>query len=371
MTVYVLGAGASKHAGYPLASEMGVRLFEWMKEQVGSERNYPAVADLLEQAFGQCDEIEDLLTRAQQLIDEAPRLAESLNKRFGPCKGIKDGVAQVQQLCREYETGLQDQGVLRSLVEQQLGKLPDAVRDWFSEIRSKHVAEAYAQFATNRVQPGDCILTFNYDASVERSLNAAGKWRVGDGYGFDANGFPRGSVVKVLKLHGSVGWLALASGLPAPGSSKAVSLVFADTRPAIPSSELAFLGYSSVSDPLFASASPAAPLLIMPARKKEFVLETGGESEWGWFWDGLWSKAADALRQADRIAICGYSMLPVDERAHNMLLEAPSKNAEIVVVSGEKRGKEIVEEYQSRGYKLAETAEAFHFEDWVGSSINP
>ena len=98
MTVYVLGAGASKHAGYPLASEMGVRLFEWMKEQVGSERNYPAVADLLEQAFGQCDDIEDLLTRAQQLIDEAPRLAESLNKRFGPCKGIKTALLKCSKL---------------------------------------------------------------------------------------------------------------------------------------------------------------------------------------------------------------------------------------------------------------------------------
>jgi hypothetical protein len=351
---------------------MGAELFTWMKGQVSSVHDYPAAAELLEKTFGRCDDIEYLLTCVQQLIDEGHTVAESLQNRFGPSDniGIEESFAQVRQLIHDYKNGVQDEGILRSLVEQQRGKLPDAVRQWFSEIRVKHKAEAYARFATSVAQSGDCVLTFNYDASVERELRLAGKWEVGDGYDFDVHGFPRGSGVKVLKLHGSVGWLALASGLPAPSSSSRLSQVFADGRPAIPSDELEFLGYDGLSDPIFPVASPAAPLLIMPAKKKEFFFETGNEHEWSWFWDGLWGKAADALRQADRIAICGYGMLPIDERAHVMLLAAPSKNAEIVVVSGERRTKEIVDEYQRRGYTGAVASEAAHFEDWVCGSAS-
>jgi hypothetical protein len=53
MTVYVLGAGASKHAGYPLAGEMCMPLFAWMRKQVNSPpNNYPAAAQFLEEAVG-------------------------------------------------------------------------------------------------------------------------------------------------------------------------------------------------------------------------------------------------------------------------------------------------------------------------------
>ncbi len=362
MTVYVLGAGASKHAGYPLAGNMGAPLFAWMRKQVNSPNSYPAVAQFLEETLGQCDNIESLLSRAQILIDRGETVGESLPKRLGAGESFEGRVAQVVRLAVEaHENAVPP----RSLVQHHHGKLREALRDWFVELREPGVGRSYACFANHVVKPADWVLTFNYDSSVERELRLTGKWDIGDGYGFDVDGFPRGSVVNVLKLHGSAGWLALASGLPAPGSSKGEPRVFADPRPAFPSSELEFLGYRSVSDPMFPVASPVEPLLIMPDKKKRFWIDTGGDPEWGWFWQGLWDKAADALRRTDRIVICGYSMPAVDEMARDLLLDAPNKSAEIVVLSGKTRTKQIVDEYQRKGYARAVASRESYFEDWV------
>ncbi len=183
MTVYVLGAGASKHAGYPLAREAGTELFKWMKRQTRPDPNYPAIAESMETMFGQIDDLEFLLTR------------------LGECT-------------REREGGTWDQRAKGTNAEYWRGRLKQSIPLWFEEIRKAHVANSYARFANYVIEPGDCIVTFNYDASLERELKHVCKWEIGDGYGFDMDGFPRGSLAKVQKMHGSAGWLALASGLP-------------------------------------------------------------------------------------------------------------------------------------------------------------
>jgi hypothetical protein len=61
MTTYVIGAGASFHAGYPLASSMGSSLFQWMKNQTtakGYASQYPAAARCMEERLGPPDNIE-------------------------------------------------------------------------------------------------------------------------------------------------------------------------------------------------------------------------------------------------------------------------------------------------------------------------
>ena len=333
MTVYVLGAGASKHAGYPLAREMGAGLLAWMNRQTDPSFNYAWAAEWLQDTFVQADDLEDLLTRVGQLV-------------------------------QDYKNGTQAQRTMRANAEDARGRLKQAIGGWFAEIREPRAAQSYACFASRVVEPGDRILTFNYDASLERELKAVGKWHIGDGYGFDVDEFPKGSLVKVLKLHGSAGWLALTSGLPMGGSSRSVSRVFADARPAVGSRELEFLGYSGL-DPAFGGSPGAERVMIMPASKKEFFFEAGGEREWDWFWDDLWNQASEALRQANRVTICGYSMLRVDERACDVLLNEPNKDAQIIVMSGKRRTGEIVEEYQDLGYKGAVAAKELYFEDWV------
>ena len=105
----------------------------------------------------------------------------------------------------------------RALFAQYKGALGDALRGWFREIRENPAME-YAIFAKDFVQPGDTIITFNYDDSLERELARAGKWDVSAGYGFEIGGLRGESAVRVLKLHGSINWLVSIFGGQSKGS---------------------------------------------------------------------------------------------------------------------------------------------------------
>src|SRR5262249_3239997 len=159
-------------------------------------------------------------------------------------------------------------------------------------------AEAYEQFASETVQPGDAIISFNYDVSLERELARTNKWSIGDGYGFDIPEFPKHSAVKIYKLHGSVNWLAvLFQGLTAGPTFFRSDNIFG-IRPVFPSDELQFLGYSDLTDPAFKKPAAAVPVMIMPTRSKEFFFGTNVGQQWEWFWNQLWKQAAVALKKS-------------------------------------------------------------------------
>lgn len=64
MTVYVLGAGASKHVGYPLASTMGAELIAWMSKR----EEYRYTAEFIKEKFGNSPNIEDVITSLDAYI---------------------------------------------------------------------------------------------------------------------------------------------------------------------------------------------------------------------------------------------------------------------------------------------------------------
>src|ERR1700722_5661721 len=65
-TVYVMGAGASKHVGYPLISGMGRQLFEWMAAY--PDGMFSGSVDLLVERFGENPNIETVITEIGSLI---------------------------------------------------------------------------------------------------------------------------------------------------------------------------------------------------------------------------------------------------------------------------------------------------------------
>jgi len=341
MTTYVLGAGASLNAGYPLAKTMATDLLRWMKRPTHDPDSYagryPATAHFFEESFAPVENVEDLVTAIYKLIGE-------------------------------YENGTREQRARRALIANEYGVLKNAVCAWFAEIRQGEAltSSAYQDFARNIVVPGDCIITFNYDVSLERELRKAGRFEVGDGYGFPIEGLPGKSDTKVLKLHGSTSWLALLFGGMTSGFFKSQPGSTLSERPVIAKNELSFLGYADAVDRRFGKGGAALPVMIFPARSKEFYFATNTGIEYAEFWDDLWRQAKKALESAARIVICGYSLLSVDERARKHLLNAPKKDAEIVVASGEDTGR-IVGDYREAGYARAVAADEVFFQKWVAS----
>src|ERR1039458_246708 len=340
MTTYVLGAGASCDAGYPLAKTMASELLQWMKRPTRDPDSYaaryPAAARFFEESFAPVENVEDLVTAIHKLIDE-------------------------------YENGTREQRARRALVANEYGVFKNAVREWFAEIQHgvALTSSAYRDFARNIVAKGDCIVTFNYDVSLERELRLAGRFEVGDGYGFPIEGLPGRSETKVLKLHGSTNWLALLFGGTTSGFSAFQPGSTLGARPAIPKNELSFLGYVDAVDPAFGKGGAALPVMIFPAWSKDFYFAANTGIEYVGFWDDLWDhQAAAALQSADRVVVCGYSLLSVDERARKLLLNGPRKDAEIAIASG-KDTERIVGDYRAAGYARAAAANEVLFQNWV------
>jgi len=334
-TTYVLGAGASRHAGYPLACEMGKALLEEMLKSTDGQGQ--AYAEYLIDNFGSQFNIEDLITELQTRIET-----------------LKSSTTAQDKI--EY-----------GRLGTRLGYLSTALRTWFCKIRTGK-AHAYAQFAESIVRPGDVVISFNYDDSLERELKRVGKWDISRGYGFDLGSVIEPSAVLILKLHGSINWLVSLFGGATPGSVFAVpgNSSLGD-RPVIHRADLEYLGYQEFSGYTYQSGG-AFPCLILPGRTKQFFYDTSFGQEFAEFWAFIWSQAARALNQTDRIVICGYSLLPVDRRACKLLLKEPKKDMPVSVVSGS-QSERIAANFKDAGFRNVTASSEGHFEGWCTAQL--
>jgi hypothetical protein len=297
---YVLGAGASRDVGYPLASEMGGQLFDYM---LASEDAFSrASAEYLIDRFGKSTNFEDLITELFRRTNELTEATDS------------------------------DRKAERMRLGNRRGRMVDCLRQSFREIHI-NPAPLYADFSQRIVNPGDVVITFNYDDSLERELKKCGKWEVGRGYGFWLGEDNAPSEISVLKLHGSINWLVSLFGGAAAGAFIVNPESSMGNHPVMHQADLEFLGYKDFRGRTY-NGGGAIPCLILPGRKKQFFYDTSLGNEFESFWDHLWSQAAEALKSSDKIVILGYSLLPVDERACSLLLKKPKKATPVEVVSG-------------------------------------
>jgi hypothetical protein len=151
MTTYVLGAGASFHAGYPLCSELWPKMATWVIE-----------SPPLDSGFRQAIEI-----------------VSALN---GP-------VVDTEAMFTNLDLG---QGAFRPLTEDQRNKLRgnirQCLRSFFKSVSDEgRAAPLYEAFA-KKLKKGDVVVTFNYDVSLENELIRAQKFGIRNGYGSSLEG---------------------------------------------------------------------------------------------------------------------------------------------------------------------------------------
>jgi hypothetical protein len=331
VVTYVLGAGASLDAGYPLASNLGEALREW-------------------------------IYRTKPVNDDSRICIDQMIELYG-------GLGNLEEILTDLDTCLPGSRAATLPTHIRPYLLPAfrwSIREFFNDLRERPAhLHLYKRLAHERVHLGDVVITFNYDVACERQLKQAGLWEIGDGYGFSIrlDALPP-SRVKVLKLHGSTNWFGQMFG-GKRGTSQ-YSDVYGPGPVIFFRADLEFLGYPTELRDRRASADEAAghAAMIMPTLHKSFFEQTAFGREWEPFWNDLWGMAGSALAASDKIVIIGYGMASVDEKARELMLRESNRDAHIAIFCAGK-STAICNEFKSRGYQRVETFGEGRFEDFL------
>ena len=169
------------------------------------------------------------------------------------------------------------------------------------------------------LNPGDTILSFNWDLLHEAALWRAGKWHFADGYGFRCRDAPEEahSPIKILKLHGSVNW---AQESPT------------DVLAEIEHKKDFFDGAVDDRQTYGKRAGNwnMGRYLIVPSYMKDLSANR--------LFLRLWGHARAALRQADEIIVIGFSLNQADAAARDLFataLDQRSPTPRVMIISPE------------------------------------
>ena len=341
MTTYVLGAGAS-HPVYPLASKLlqdisahitgcgncfnrfdyadWPKVMAWLREN----RN-----PLLRQAYenGNIEQIFTVLDLAESLLDDS--LIDILRASKKGADAVAAAEASHKKLAAETSEYQHKRRILMWALE---AFFQDRHYKDYAEFNSKQweTLRAFGQL----LQPGDTVVTFNYDTSVERVLLELGKWSPSDGYGerlvFQKSRYDKATVaftdsqVKVLHLHGAVGWyrkpsvrqdFPMETGGAIPPEARTPAPI--ETKISIDPIVLRDFGILSAVDASMPERPPDEyQILLHPSFLKDYAGEENGNP----VFIRMWRMAAEALRSANRVVIIGYSLPPADSAAWTLLL---------------------------------------------------
>ena len=235
MRVYILGAGFSLHAGYPLANG----LIDEMDKFVKSDRN--ADAELksqwaeMQHMLANCDGSDAL----HAAVKEAYRLGnvEALISFLDAVRNVGYASAErdVHKNIAAKNAGValtddhfQDSDKFRSNSEVETkirSCLVNSLIAYFEWRNHEDTTSGLAsqwklihEFCDQRLRPGDAIISFNYDCSLERVLLQQGRFSVKYTENWPNIQFLVPNVIQpkhaaknkgeilLLKLHGSVGW---------------------------------------------------------------------------------------------------------------------------------------------------------------------
>jgi hypothetical protein len=323
MTTYVLGAGASYHAGFPLCSALWSQMVFWVLDSQ-PEPTYRQAVDTVVALNGPVTDVEEMFTN------------------------LDSGRGVFEALAEDHRTGLK-RAIRRCL------------RDYFKSITRQSLNAPLYATPADKVSTGDRIITFNYDVSLENALISARRFGVKNGYGrtFVATWDEPDSEITVLKLHGSINWIGSIFGGLSQGFGCFVNSL--GDRPFVDNTESCLPTYTSrVLDTRLRGGGIAneAPTLILPTYEKKYMVSTSVGYEWGDFYESLWAQAAESLESSDRIVMIGYSMPPADTRARSLLLWANNKRAEVLLFcSGANEA--LKNEFENHGFGRVTSVGAF------------
>jgi hypothetical protein len=323
MRVLILGAGASNKAGYPLARNLidAVGTEARVTQNVTFQDAWKFWENYRDNTSGL---IRSLVHSSNpEIVLSVPDLFEitiEAEDQHQFEKALKNLEEQTDESITEYKSYLDSDSriQLQAAVSARYRFL--ICLDWF--LRHWHVQDAknpdrrtYLKELFNGLQRGDVVITLNWDTTAERTLGEAGLWNPVDGYGFSKqlvhrthdwaepqtlpHNFPK-SEVKVLKLHGSFGWLLEQQQVVFERAGYLAHFPFKYKD------EDLFLWDASESD----IGTPEKFALLYPSFFKRIEISQ---------FQMIWNAASQALQLADEVDVWGYS-LPLSDTAIRVLL---------------------------------------------------
>jgi len=278
--VFILGAEASRFAGYPLGLDLWSFIRDTTTGEVMAKQRAKAVIDAIERVlrvvppreFDRFD-LEQLFT----LLDLAEAGSDVLQLSGLDWRGVRPKlVGMITNAFQWHEYQLQ------ARLRQKDDPVAVVLHGWASQVHE-----------------GDTIISFNWDLLHEAALWRREIWHFADGYGFVCGDAPSGcrSGVKMLKLHGSVNWGQRDER---------------DCEPAI-EHKADFFYKAHDDDRVYRRAAGQwneGRFLIIPSYLKDLSSNRLRLS--------LWNQAFDALATAEHVTVVGFRLHPADALARQM-----------------------------------------------------
>jgi hypothetical protein len=343
MNVYVLGAGVSKAAGYPLGSELLGDVDTCIRNLQSARHPQVAKPGGLENWTALCEQLarhpNPLVREAYRIkdfeflftiLDSASAMQFNAVNRLAMEQGAGTPARQVS-VTRPYqpffEATLNDYTNQRTLLLRALG----------TYLHHKHHEDRLTfgqsgwpelQAFARKLRKGDVVITFNYDSTLERVLFRAGMWAPSDGYGFRvrlqrsrADPVPVSygpSAVSTLHLHGAIGWRNKSSVEQfhideAVGRNPTLTPEVIEEPISLEEAFLDDLGIEGLDSDVL-SGPYEFEAILHPSYLKAF-----GPPIIRPVFLKLWQTAAQKLREAGEIFIIGYSLPEADSAALALL----------------------------------------------------
>ena len=276
-TVIVIGAGASKHLGLPLADELLPRMFAY--------------------ANGKAWEWWGGREARKNLYD----LLRAISPSFSPYKSQSPGLEYFLSQMDVYQHFLA-RGVMGKddeLVQINKKRLVQILADYLWSRMVKGLLRlkrsSYLAFVSS-LSPKDTVLSLNWDLAIEWAFSLCGREK-------DWSYIVERSKVPILKLHGSISWRHDPEGFK-PAHPEAFSEIGSDVRY---SNDSVHPGHSEEGS--LSGILDEIPALIPPSYFKAMESETLRRT---------WKDAYDRLLSCTRIIIVGSSLREDDRHLYSL-----------------------------------------------------
>jgi len=291
---FVLGAGASAFAGYPL----GLDLWRFLNDPDEPELNTKAARDAVSEMMKPILLLYPPKQQDRPDLEQLFTLLDLGHLGAGPVELRRDNwPVDKKKITRLIAENFQWHEV------KFQAQIVHARRSFGLEIDRGFGRSVLAGWV-DHLKPGDTIVSFNWDLLHEAALWRVGKWHFADGYGFRCRDASENvqSPIKVLKLHGSVNWSQESE------TSEVAEIEhkkdFFDGAVDDP----------QVYEPPRRSGWNMGRNLIVPTYMKDLSANR--------LLLRLWKQARTALSESDEIIVIGYSLNAADAGARELFATA-------------------------------------------------